>query len=349
MAPKMRWMVTGLLVGVLGALFNLNLSWPGDAGGVARTGVSLAEFQRGIRIDQLRPPALVAVPVTLRSADNPTPPAGPDTALPQAEAAGEPRPQAGLAAAAAEPTPEPAQPDDRAPQTLFQETATAPVQATEPPPAEPSSPLRATDYAGNIVAEATPAADPLRQPGPVTTAAEPPPAVPDPVARTQVPTAPAEPPPEAGSAGIAVEPGAGASPRQPADQATETVVPAVAAARAPAPDMRPTRFSGQNPIAGHHAGHISIHYHVDDRSRLAAQRAWIRLASAGLGTVEMHTSVHVVPSPVIRYFSPQDAPVATSLARTLGRDKVAWQVEDCTAFRRKPAPGSVQIWPSAAE
>jgi hypothetical protein len=94
--------------------------------------------------------------------------------------------------------------------------------------------------------------------------------------------------------------------------------------------------------------HISIHYHGDARSRTDAQRISSQLKSNGVSKVEMRTTAQANSSPLVRYFSKQDLPAANSLAKLLESKTTVWRVEDCTAYRHKPRPGTVQVWPTAA-
>jgi hypothetical protein len=100
-------------------------------------------------------------------------------------------------------------------------------------------------------------------------------------------------------------------------------------------------------ITGRHVGRIAIHYHSDTRSRTDAQRISSRLGSAGLNTVEMHTTAHVIPASLVRYFSRQDALAAIALAKGLGSKATDWHVDDCTAYQHKPERGTIQLWPAA--
>jgi hypothetical protein len=101
-------------------------------------------------------------------------------------------------------------------------------------------------------------------------------------------------------------------------------------------------------MTGRHTGHISIHYHSDVRSRTDAQRILNQLGSAGLRMVQMRTTARGTTSSLVRYFSQQDAPAAVSLAKMLESKTAPWRSEDCTGYRRKPEPGSLQLWPATA-
>jgi hypothetical protein len=101
-------------------------------------------------------------------------------------------------------------------------------------------------------------------------------------------------------------------------------------------------------MTGRHTGHISIHYHSDVRSRTDAQRILNQLGSAGLSMVQMHTTARGTTSSLVRYFSQQDAPAAVSLAKMLESKTAPWRAEDCTGYRHKPEPGSLQLWPATA-
>jgi hypothetical protein len=107
-----------------------------------------------------------------------------------------------------------------------------------------------------------------------------------------------------------------------------------------------TNAAHQTLIASRHGERIAIHYHSDIRSRSDAQRISGRLGSAGLSTVEMHSTAHVVPLSLVRYFSRQDASAAVSLAKGLGTRTTDWHVDDCTAYQHKPERGTIQLWPA---
>ena len=134
------------------------------------------------------------------------------------------------------------------------------------------------------------------------------------------------------------------------DLLTESVGPAVEMEepRAQIPNDPETNISRQTLVAGGHVEHISIHYHSDIRSRTDAQRISSRLGSAGLSKVEMHTTAHIIPIALVRYFSRRDAPAAISLAKGLGSKATDWRVDDCTAYEHKPERGTLQIWPATA-
>jgi hypothetical protein len=108
-------------------------------------------------------------------------------------------------------------------------------------------------------------------------------------------------------------------------------------------------LASQSAATGYHVDRISIHYRGNERSRLVAHRLLVKLASANVGTVEMRTTAHVMSESTVRYFFSKDAPAAFSLAKALGTNPSAWRVEDCTAYRHKPEPGTVEIWPATAE
>jgi hypothetical protein len=134
------------------------------------------------------------------------------------------------------------------------------------------------------------------------------------------------------------------------DLSTENAAPAaeMAKQRAQIPSDPEANVSRQTPVAGGHVEHISIHYHGDLRSRTDAQRISSRLGSAGLRKVEMHTTAHIIPIALVRYFSRRDAPAAISLAKGLGSKATDWRVDDCTAYEHKPERGTIQIWPATA-
>jgi hypothetical protein len=106
--------------------------------------------------------------------------------------------------------------------------------------------------------------------------------------------------------------------------------------------------SHQTHITIRHVDHVSIHYHGDARSRTDAQHISNRLGSSGLSAIEMHTTAHVIPVSMVRYFSRRDAPAAISLAKGLGSKATDWRVDDCTAYQHKPDRGTIQIWPATA-
>jgi hypothetical protein len=104
--------------------------------------------------------------------------------------------------------------------------------------------------------------------------------------------------------------------------------------------------SHQTLTTGRHVEHIAIHYHGDTRSQTDARRIASRLGSVSLSTVEMHTTAHIIPASLVRYFSRQDAPAAISLAKGLGSKATDWHVDDCTAYQHKPEHGTIQLWPA---
>ncbi len=107
-----------------------------------------------------------------------------------------------------------------------------------------------------------------------------------------------------------------------------------------------TNAAHQTLITGRHGERIAIHYHSDIRSRSDAQRISVRLGSAGMSTVEMHSTAHIVPLSLVRYFSRQDASAAVALAKGLGSKTTDWHVDDCTAYQHKPERGTIQLWPA---
>jgi hypothetical protein len=72
------------------------------------------------------------------------------------------------------------------------------------------------------------------------------------------------------------------------------------------------------------------------------------LLNSGLNMLEMHTTARIVPTPLVRYFSPRDAQAAISLAKGLGSKPTDWRVDDCTTYQHKPERGTIQIWPATA-
>ncbi|MGA8192111.1 MAG: hypothetical protein WB902_01930 [Acetobacteraceae bacterium] len=65
-----------------------------------------------------------------------------------------------------------------------------------------------------------------------------------------------------------------------------------------------------------------------------------------MSTVEMHSTAHIVPLSLVRYFSRQDASAAVALAKGLGSKTTDWHVDDCTAYQHKPERGTIQLWPA---
>jgi hypothetical protein len=118
--------------------------------------------------------------------------------------------------------------------------------------------------------------------------------------------------------------------------------------RAQIPTDPKTNIPPHTLVTGHSIQRISIHHRSDDRSRTDAQWILGQLASAGASKVEMRTTARKISSPVVRYFSPQDAPAASAVAKQLRSKTAVWRVEDCTAYRRKPEPGTIQIWQATA-
>jgi hypothetical protein len=99
-------------------------------------------------------------------------------------------------------------------------------------------------------------------------------------------------------------------------------------------------------VIARHAEQIAIHYHNDSRSSADAKRISSRLGSAGANRIEMRTTAHIVPASSVRYFARQDASAAASLARMLGSSATEWRVDDCTAYRHRPARGTIEVWPA---
>ena len=300
----MRWLLTGLLLLVFGALSALALSWPEGGGGGPRYGVSLSEFQRGARIDRVRPPDPQTVPDSRRPAQPAGKLAVADIAAPApVHMAATIPPATALPATAAGANANHQRHDEWA------------VQAAAP---------------GHRMA---PAADKRQAAGPSPLA---------PLPLPVLATAPNSP-----------ETGSGATARQqpPDEDATDLAAPPSGLAQGQSSEVTPIGFALRPLAMVRHTERISIHYHDDERSRLIGRRVLGKLESAGLGAgmVPVHSKAHASPSPTVRYFSQADAPVAVSLARMLATRKTVWRVEDCTACKRKPEAGSVQIWLAAAE
>lgn len=335
----MRWIIAALLLLVAGSLFGLGLNWPGDQGGPARSGVTLAEFQRGIRIDRPFVAAAQITPQTSRPEDG-------EAVAPGPEPAGHANPAA--VSAALPPEPPSAPPEARArpdlppagerlaeaippagPQLPSAQPGAAPPQ--ERPPALAAL-MRMIGIAEDSVAETTP------EPGPATAEAAADIAAP-------VPATPSKPPPPA----TRVRSGAGAG--QPG-QGTPSIDAAVRpVAMVPPLGMEESQSGpGNRPLATGRAGfRISVYYHPDERSRIAAQRLVARLASAGFGAAQMHTAVHAASAPRVRYFAADDAPAAAALAQVLSTARTVWRVEDCTLCRHKAEAGVLQVWSTQAE
>ncbi len=300
----MRWAFTGLLLLVCLSLLAVQATWPDGARQHVRTGVSLSEFQNGIRIDRPQPPVRDAARDRPRTADTR---AKPGMAASAAAAAG-----TGLPPPAARPPAPGGAPADA---PVFAITV-AQAQAADEPQTGPAARRQAVGGLDNIVAQAE--TDQAQAPGPQTTGPQttgPQPLGPPTMAETPQPADPSAPDP--------------------------------AAAAAEPPPRREPAARTQAAVA--HPERITIHYRADERSRLVAQRVLLKLASAGLSTAEMHTTVHAIAASTVRYFSPKDAPAAATLARELGTGAGVWRVEDCTAYRHKPEPGTVQLWPATPD
>ena len=275
----MRWAFLGLLLLVSLSLLAVLVTWPGER---ARTGVSLSEFQNGLRIDRL---------ATSR------PDAAPDPHRPGAPGGGQ-------------------REASRTDSPVFA-IAVAQAHAADAPRTGPAARPPAMGNLDNIVAQVPAETQPVQPAGPRTMDAAPRPA--DPPAALAVPAVPE----------------------------TATAAPA-------APPARPRVPARAEPVAAtptsvHQPDHISIHYRLDERSRLAARRVQVKLETAGLRTVDMRTTAHVIAASTVRYFSPQDAPAAVLLAKALATGSAVWRVEDCTAYRHKPEPGTFQLWPATDE
>jgi hypothetical protein len=117
--------------------------------------------------------------------------------------------------------------------------------------------------------------------------------------------------------------------------------------------MQASKDSGTEPAhqtlaASRHVKQISIHYRADARSRADAQQVLGQLGSADASKVDMRTTTHAAASPEVRYFSQQDAAAASAVAKTLDSKLMLWRVKDCTTYRHKPPPGTIQIWLASA-
>ncbi len=316
----MRWILTGLLLLVLGSLFGLALSWPGGVNGVQRNGVSLSEFQRGARIDRIQVPGPQTPPDPPRPADPPGKPAVADIAMPAQKMVAQIPARTALPAMPADAGGNASQPRrrDQAADTVAPEPANAPG--------------RPSDQSQSGVPSRT---APLPLQGGETTA-NPPPGAPKPKLAT-----------------VAVIAAQGPADTLASDKPPGTGFPATPTgmAQAQPADVTPTGLASLTPASGPRGERISIHFHNDERSRMVGRRVLGKLQSAGLdpGTLAMHATAHVNPSPTVRYFSEADAPVAASLARILGTKKTVWRVEDCTACKRMPEAASVEIWLATAD
>lgn len=401
----MHWALTGLLLLVSGSLFAVQATWPGGAGERPRTGVSLSEFQNGLRIDRLRPPTADTAANRPRRADtltNPAAPASAGTGLPGASVQPGAKDSAGqddargaetsvfaMATAHAQPAeqaqpvvarngsssdqPRPPGPDTAAAETavdanppeagppgpqaeLGTDPAIAPAQTSDAAQAELSAPTQTSADPETVVTQDTSGAGAVQPSGSPTTPATPRPgdnpavaAVPDQQAPEPAATAAAETPPPAGSPALETQSAAIASPPLPDERPMSAAGPAIGPA--PAQHAEPPRSEPafRPGVPARHADRISIHHRVDERSRIFAHWVLVKLESTGLSTIEMHTTAHAIPAPTVRYFSAKDAPAAVSLAKALGTGSIAWRVEDCTGYRHKPEPGTLQIWPATAE
>jgi len=148
---------------------------------------------------------------------------------------------------------------------------------------------------------------------------------------------------------VAPEPVAADRSVQPAVAVIATAAPAAASTEPPAEAPRdPPTAQRPPPAVAHHGERISIHYHNDSHSVSDAQRLSGRLGSTGYGRVELHTTAHVIPASLVRYFTRQDASAAGALARSLAGKGADWRVDDCTAYRHKPEHGTIELWPATA-
>jgi hypothetical protein len=132
---------------------------------------------------------------------------------------------------------------------------------------------------------------------------------------------------------------------QPSDSTSEiTDTGRIEQPQAQAANKAATEIAHLSAPAGRHFKQISIHYRGNARSRTDAQKILGQLESADAGKVAMHSTAQAVASSEVRYFSPPDYPAAKALAQLLASKSTIWRVKDCTTFRRKPPPGTVQIW-----
>jgi hypothetical protein len=95
---------------------------------------------------------------------------------------------------------------------------------------------------------------------------------------------------------------------------------------------------------------LVIHYRASSKSASAdAQRLVEWFESYGFGRPSLLRTSHRVRSPVIRYFSKSDADTAFLLLRELRKQTdTSWRAEDCTNYRHKPPPKTIEVWPGDA-
>jgi hypothetical protein len=110
------------------------------------------------------------------------------------------------------------------------------------------------------------------------------------------------------------------------------------------PPQATTQNSNRSKLTA--AEHISIHYRRNSApARADAQHLAGWLASSGFGAPRLLTTEHGTASPVVRYFSKEDAEGVAVLVRALQSRDGSWRVEDCRGYRHKPAPGTIEVWP----
>jgi hypothetical protein len=310
------------LLNLLGALLGAVLTWPKSATDPEKTSPTLAEFQTGVRIS-------VVSDATAQSSDAP--------------AARSERMQRG---------------DTRVAMSLTQEVGEArrELDSGWDPIGQPyrvasNQSLQEMLGAGeNVPAASMPrlawphaTPDVLRQEDPPTEAVVLTSAEPEYVSKLAIVNAPEPIPPS-----VPTKPTVIADAPQHDDPSTESPAIAIEVDKTrPKTSIEPApNVSQETLIAGRHVGRIAIHYHSDSRSRTVAQRISSRLGSAGLNTVEMYTTAHVIPASLVRYFSRQDSSAAISIAKGLGSKATDWHVDDCTAYQHKPERGTIQLWPA---
>ncbi len=321
----MRRFLLGLqLLSLCGAVAGAVLTWPKGANDPARISPTLSEFQTGVRISLLSDAAKQPSPASAAQPER----------MQRSEARVAPPP----AQAVEDAGPQPDSGKDTLAQT-YRVASTGSLQQmlsvgenvpeADPPRLPVSHATPDEPRHGDLLREAIVlASTELAQP--VTLA----------VAKT----------PEPGPPDVSTRPSTIAYTVRQDDVSTESPGAAVETEkpRARNPDDPGTNVSYHTRMTIRHVEHISIHYHGDTRSRTDAQHISDRLGSSGLSAVEMHTTAHIMPIPLVRYFSRRDAPAAIALAEGLGSKPTNWHVDDCTAYRHKPERGTIQIWPATA-
>ncbi len=145
-------------------------------------------------------------------------------------------------------------------------------------------------------------------------------------------------------------------PQQPAPAPpdnTKTPASGSTTPQSPSPSTAPTSAAANetatkgNAVAETAVAHVSIHYEQSSSSAHAdAERVAALLVHAGFGGSQLLSTQHVTREPVVRYFFPDDAEAAKSIATELRKKDSRWQAEDCTHYRHKPPAGSIQVWPA---